>query len=131
MPKPRLPQDKAEVSGAAAKNPDRFKDRKKPPRTRPLGDPYATMTDDQIVHWYEFKNDLPWLNSSHRQLVRLACTLAARVDNPKCGIQAMQALSTVLSKLGATPTDETKINYDPSDSTEDPTDEFFSSQPRH
>ena len=125
MPKPRLPQDKAIVSGANLKDPGRFKDRKKPGRTRPVGEPYATMTGEQVVHWYEFKNDLPWLNSSHRQLLRVACILSARADNPECGIQALQALSTILSKLGATPTDETKVSYDPDDSGEDPADEFF------
>ena len=114
---------KAEVSGANLKDPGRFKDRKVPKGTRPLGGPYKNMTKSQIENWEEFKSDLPWLNSSHRQILRLACVLTDRVSDPDCSVQAIQALSAVLSKLGATPTDETKINYDPGE--EDPDGQFF------
>jgi len=124
MAKHRLPQDKAEVSGAITKNAGRFKDRKKPKGTRPVGDPYKNMIGSQIEYWEELKRDLPWLNSSHRQLLRVACVLTARLDDPECGIQAMQALSSILSKLGATPVDETRVNYDEGEE-EDPADEFF------
>ena len=119
---------KAEVSGAALKDPGRFKDRKPAKQARPIGEPYANMTEPQRVYWAEFKSDLPWLTCAHRQLLRLACILSVRADDIECGIQAMQALSAVLSKLGATPVDETKVSYDPG-TEEDPADEFF--QPRH
>ena len=126
MARPRLPAAKAETSGAAIKNAGRFKDRKAPKGTRPLGEPYALMSDAQCVAWEEFRAEMPWLNSSHRVLLRLACVWAAKLDDPEAefGVSATQALSSILSKLGATPVDETKVNHGEED-PEDPADEFF------
>jgi hypothetical protein len=45
--------------------------------------------------------------------------------DPDMGVAALQALGAALSKLGATPTDETKVNHDEGDEDED--DEFFGS----
>lgn len=124
MAKPRLPAAKAEASGAAIKNPQRFEGRTAPKRTRPIGEPYANMTADQKAAWEEFRYELPWLNSGHRALLRLACILTARMNNPEFGVSAMHALSSALSKLGATPVDETKVNHG-GDEEEDPADKFF------
>lgn len=128
MARNRLPADKAAVSGADAKNPQRFRNRAKPKGTRPIGEPYARMTDLEREYWLEFRQEMPWLNSSHRKLLHMACVLSARIDEEAAPISAIQALSPILSKLGATPVDETKVSYDPG-SQEDPADEFF--QPRH
>lgn len=125
MPRPRLPQGKAETSGAAAHDPGRFKDRKGPKRTRKLGEPYANMTDAECVHWAEFQQELPWLTSADRQLVRMACQYGARADKEPLGISATQAFVSILSKLGATPTDVTKVRHGDDEESEDPTDKFF------
>lgn len=124
MAKPRLPQAKAEVGGAALINPERFKDRKGPKRPKAIGEPYARMTDEQKSAWAEYQSELPWLNSSHRPLLRLACIWTARMDEADFGVSATQALSSILSKLGATPVDETKVNHG-DEEDEDPTDKFF------
>lgn len=124
MARPRLPAIKAEVSGAAVHDPQRFKDRKAPKGTRPLGEPYVKMTDEQKVAWEEYRAELPWLNSSHRPLLRLACIWTARMDDADFGVSATQALSSILSKLGATPVDETKVNHGDGEE-EDPADKFF------
>ena len=125
MPAHRLPAAKAEVSGAAVKNAGRFKDRKAPKVIRPIGEPYARMTPEQKAVWHEMTADMPWLNASHRVLLRLACFHAARLDTDEdFGVSATQALSSILSKLGATPVDETKVNHG-SDGDEDPDDAFF------
>jgi hypothetical protein len=125
MPKPRLPKAKADASGAAIKNPGRFKDRKAPKRTRPLGEPYSAMTEDQRRYWREFAVDMPWLHSGHRVLLRMACQFAARLDTDDgIGENAAKVLSALLSKLGATPVDETKVNHG-DDGEEDPADQFF------
>jgi hypothetical protein len=123
MPHPRTPLAKAEVSGAKALNPARFANRKTPKKTRPLGEPYAAMTEAERGFWREYQAELPWLNSGHRQLVRMASRLSARLDaDPDFGVSAMQTLSSILSKLGATPVDETKVTH--GDDEEDD-DEFF------
>lgn len=126
MARPRLPAEKAEASGASIKNPGRFKDRSAPKRTRPLGEPYARMTDDEKRAWEEYRAEMPWLNSSHRVLLRLACVWTARLDDPEAdfGVSATQALSSILSKLGATPADETKVNHGDGEE-EDEDDRFF------
>jgi len=77
MANPRTPVDKAAVSGQDKKNPGRFADRKTSKRTRSLGEPYLKMTDPQKEAWAELQADLPWLNSSHRVMVRLACKFMA------------------------------------------------------
>lgn len=124
MARPRLPAAKAEASGAAIKNAGRFADRKAPKGTSPLGAPYVRMTDEQKEVWEECRAEMPWLNGSHRRLLRVACILSARMDDPEMGVSALQALSSILSKLGATPVDETKVTHG-EDDDEDPADEFF------
>src|SRR5690606_12679951 len=110
MPRPRLPQQKAEVSGAIAKNAGRFKDRAVSGKTRPVGQPYATMTDYQRRAWGQLTSEAPWLNSSHRQMLRLACIVMAIIEEGKeeVGVQHITTLRAVLSSVGMTPIDETK-----------------------
>lgn len=124
MARPRLPATKAKASGAALKNPGRFKDRKAPRNARPLGEPYAKMLVREKAAWKELTDEMPWLNAAHRPLVRMACIWIARMDTKDFGVSATQALSSILSKLGATPVDETKVAHG-GDSEEDAEDGFF------
>lgn len=125
MARPRLPQSKAEVSGAVLKNAGRFKGRKAPKRTRPLGEPYVKMTDAEKAAWAELAGDMPWLHSAHRTLLQMACRIKARLDQgEEVGISAMNLLSALLSKLGATPVDETKVTHDEGEEA-DEADRFF------
>lgn len=125
MARPRLPALKADASGAAIKNPARFKERSAPKSARPIGRPYKGMTPAQVAVWEESAGNMPWLNSGHRLLLRQVCILAARMEtDPEMGVSALQALGAALSKLGATPTDETKVNHG-DEGDEDPADEFF------
>lgn len=124
MARPRVPAAKAEVSGAAVHDPQRFRDRKAPGRTRPLGEPYLKMTDAQKEAWAEYAAEMPWLHSAHRPLLRLACIWTAKMDDTDFGVSATQALSSILSKLGATPVDETKVTHADGEE-EDPADAFF------
>jgi hypothetical protein len=110
MPAPRLPVDKARVTGADARSPGRHAGRTKPKITRPIGDPYQAMSDVEKGQWFEFVRDLPWLNSGHRVILRIACRLAADLDGEDFGVSKAQALSSVLSKLGATPADESRVS---------------------
>ena len=121
MPAHRLPVDVAKVTGATARSPGRHKDRAKPKGTRSIGEPYVRMTDNEKAQWAEFVRDLPWLNSSHRVLLRMACKLAVDMDGDEFGVSKAQALSSILSKLGATPVDESKVSVP----DEDEDDEFF------
>ena len=125
MARPRLPAAKAETSGAAIKNAGRFKDRKTAKHRRPVGEPYASMTDPQKVVWAECAAEMPWLTSAHRLLLRQVCMLSARMDDPDMGVSALQALGSLLSKLGATPVDETKVSHGDDEGEDDPADKYF------
>lgn len=124
MPRARTPLAKAKAAGAEIIHPERFRDRKGPKKPRAVGEPYVGMSDKEKKVWAEFRADLPWLTSSHRTLLRLACYWTAKLDEKEFGVSATQALSSILSKLGATPVDETKVNHG-DDEDEDPADEFF------
>lgn len=122
MPAQRLPVDVANVTGAAARSPGRHEGRSKPKGTRALGEPYKRMSEDEQAQWHEFARDLPWLNSSHRVILRMACRLSVELDGDEMGVNKMQTLSSILSKLGATPADESKVSGGQDDEEED---EFF------
>lgn len=125
MARPRMPQMKALTSGAALKNPQRFRDRKSP-KSRPLGEPYVRMTDEQKAAWEEFRKDLPWLSAAHRQILRLACVYAAKIDSgEELGVSAARTFTSLLTKLGATPADETRVKHE-GDEAADESDRFFS-----
>lgn len=128
MARPRLPQSKAEVSGAAMHDPQRFRGRKSAKATRPIGKPYKNMTPEQVAVWNESVENMPWLHAGHRLLLRQVCVLAARMEtDPDMGVSALQALGAALSKLGATPTDETKVNH--GDGEEEDDDDYFFTRP--
>lgn len=124
MARNRLPSAKAETLGATVKDPGRFAGRTAPKRTRPIGDPYASMSQAEQTVWAEFRAELPWLNSSQRTLLRMACILTVRLEKEDVGVNTMQTLSSILSKLGATPVDETKVNHADGEDAE-PEDKFF------
>ena len=125
MAPPRLPAAKAAATGAAVKNPGRFKGRNAPKRTRAVGEPFAKMTLEQREAWAAFCAELPWLTSAHRALLQVACVLRARLEaDSDIGVNQLQTYSSVLSKLGATPADETKVMA-PDEPEEDPAEAYF------
>jgi hypothetical protein len=120
MPNPRLPAAKAAATGAAIKNPQRHNDRKSP-RSPRLGKPSKHLKDGAVVAWEGFRRELPWLNESHRSIVEVASTVRGRmIDGEEVGITAMNCLQVCLSKLGATPTDETRLNIADDGEDDDP-----------
>ncbi|MBS0339808.1 MAG: hypothetical protein JSS56_04735 [Proteobacteria bacterium] len=81
------------------------------------------MTDEQKRAWAEIQYEMPWLTSSDRIMVRLACSWIARMEKDDLGVAASSALASILSKLGATPVDISKVAHGGDE--EDPDDEFF------
>jgi len=110
MPRPRTPEAKARATGAALIHAGRYKDRKAP-KAYPLGKAPDFLTGNALVAWEGFKRELPWLTEGHRALVEVASNLRGRlIDGGEVGISALNLLQVCLSKLGATPTDETKLS---------------------
>lgn len=124
MARARTPTKKAIVSGAALKDPARYKNRSVPSNPNPVGAPYKGMTRPQLAVWRECVANMPWLNAAHRILLRQVCILAAKLEaGEELSVSATHALSAMLSKLGATPADESKVNHDSGD--DDAGEEFF------
>lgn len=125
MPR-RKPLNRLLTEGADLKNPRRFRDRRRPITGRPVGEPYVSMTDAERRHWRELVGSCPWITARHRVLLRLTCTLAARLESGELtGLTAVRTLTGLLAKLGATPTDEAKVAQGADDDDADPSETFF------
>lgn len=124
MAKPRLPQKVAEITGAAARSPGRFKGRCSP-AVKSLGPAPKRFTKAQAAIWNEFNADLPWLGRSDRRTVGLAVLLQDLIDtDPACPIGVFAQMRMLLGAMGATPVDRSKIAA-PEDDEPDPADEFL------
>ena len=125
MARPRVPLIKAEITGRTIRNPKRFEERAHLTVGRPLGLPPDWMTKEQKAAWKTFRDELSWLDSSHRCLLEIASTIRARVmtgaDN---GVKAMNLLRMCLGQLGATPADSSKVKM-PAEKVDDPADKYF------
>ncbi len=65
-----------------------------------------------------------WLDASPRTLIRIAAILTARLDDPGVGLNVIATLSAILSKLGASPVDSSKVAA-LAQVEDDPAERFF------
>ncbi len=122
MARARTPAAKAKLTGAVDKNPQRHRARKEP-STRPLGNPSTFLDEHGRQAWEAYRLELPWLMESDRSLLEIACTVRGKLlSGGEVGVQALSMLQSILSKLGASPADRTKVAV-PDDDKEK--DEFF------
>ena len=122
MANPRTPVAKARVTGAASKNPGRHRERKDPQST-PLGKPSPFLNKHGKSAWEGYKREMPWLMESDRSLVEIAAHVRGRLlGGEDVGITALSMLQSILSKMGGSPADRSKVAL-PDDETEK--DEFF------
>jgi hypothetical protein len=131
--RPRVPQAVAKATAAAAKNPQRFRERRSP-KGGELGAPGAWLkqTRGAVEAFRALKRELPWLKESHRVVVEMAAQLRAQLEHGQrvnnvtvsLGLQGRQELRRLMSVLGATPADESRIQV-PDDGEADPDEEFF------
>lgn len=120
----RLPVSKARALGADIRNPARHEGRNDP-TVSPLGDASNHLDGPQQEAWQRFQAEIPWLVESDRAMVEVASILRARVTGGgEIGVNQLQTFSAVLSKLGATPVDRSRIAQ--GGDNPDENDEFFS-----
>lgn len=126
MARNRIPSAKAKAIGAAAKNPQRFRDRKEPKATKALGDCPDWFDIVQASMWEGFKVELPWLTESDRAVMEIASVLRAQLKASPADIGAgkLNLLRLCLAQLGATPADRSKIGVGDGEE-QDPDDAFF------
>ena len=124
MAKPRLPSAVADATGAAARNPKRFANRK-PIKSAPLGKAPRHFTVGQIEAWDLFADEMPWLTKGDRMVVEVAARLRDGMKvNPDFPIAGYAQLRMCLSSMGGTPADRSKVSA-PDDEDQDPADKFF------
>ncbi len=123
MANPRLPVAKAKATGAEIKNPGRHKHRANPV-TAPLGKPSDFLPEAGKRAWEGFKRELPWLMESDRSMVEVAAKVRGELmTDPDVSVTKLSMLQAILSKLGADPTNRSKVLTGGDDEKE--ADEFF------
>lgn len=126
MPTPKTPLAKAQLTGAASKNPQRFRDRAEPPTSgEAVGDPPAYLKTNAKAAWKEMAASLGWLIREDRAALELASVALGQVrDFVRAGepvpASLLAASNTALGKLGANPSDRAKVATAPDD--DDPDD---------
>jgi len=107
--RPKQPRAKAEITGAAVKNPSRH-------RSTPsvigdmLGEPSDFLDEFSKAAWVQFKREVPWLKESHRALMEIACHFRGQMfQGLPLRATDINSFQSILSKIGATPSDEGKI----------------------
>lgn len=119
MARPRTPLGKAELTGAAAKDPQRFRDRAEP-KQDPLGPPPAYLSDDAKRAWKEFAREWPWVGRSDRKALGVLCMLWEVIERGDAGVNEFKEFRLQVSAFGGNPTTRTKIYQPPSEDEDDP-----------
>jgi hypothetical protein len=123
---PRKPLYLAHLTGAVAKNPQRYRARHEPSGFGPLGEPSEWLSDGAKNAWREMVPTMPWLNTTHRFIVEIAAILTAKMAAGELGVPGMQLLRVVLGKLGASPADFGRVKWAPPvEDDDDPAAEYF------
>ena len=117
----RLPGAKARTTGAAIKNPARYRDRPEP-QGAALGEPSSFLDTAGRAAWSGFKAELSWLRESDRAMVEVVCVIRGRIASGNIGATMLSTYQACLTKLGATPIDRSRIAVAPDEAEPD---EFF------
>lgn len=125
MPRPRIPAAVAHITGAALKDPARYR----PPAPvsnylGPIGGPPGWLSEPQTNAWNELVETLPWLDRSHGGIVGIAAVLIARLRAGDASVSELNLLRLCLGQLGATPADARRVAM-PVPESDDPAEEFF------
>lgn len=125
MARPRTPTAALELRGAFTKNPDRGRDRANEPQpTDPVGMPPAHLSEMGAVVWDELSSNGFWLTNADRHLLEIACELMASFRIKGIDPKLIGATTNVLSKLGFSPADRSKIQAPGAGKAESPFQNF-------
>ena len=126
MARPRVPKAKAKATGQDVQHAPRFEPRKEPKVTDTVGDPPGPFKEWAIKAWNQFKDEIPWLNKSHRAVLEIACGVRSRMmAGEDVGIQALNLLRQCLGQMGATPADASKVTIPDGEEDKDPADKYL------
>lgn len=122
MGNPQTPLAKAKLTGAAAKNPQRFRHRADP-TTDPLGAAPSWLSGDAKKAWKKFAAEWPWLTKSDEAGLATLCMMRAQVEGAdSAGLTAafFREYRMQISAFGGTPTTKGKIHQGGADDEDDP-----------
>ena len=126
MPNPKTPLSKAVLTGAAAKNPQRFRDRSEPKTSgQPIGKAPKHLGKTASTVWRELAGDLGWLEREDRVALELTSVALGQVRDclalgEPVTASLLAAANTALGKLGACPADRSKVQVAPAEDDFDP-----------
>jgi hypothetical protein len=128
MARARTPLMRAMATGRVLHDPKRFAKRKEPVVKEPLGDPPKWLKKaSEREAWKTFREDLPWLNKSHRMLVAIASGILGRlIAGEDLNAAEMNLLRQCIGSMGGTPSDASKVSVPDQDEPDDPSAKYFS-----
>ncbi len=111
----RTPTKVLELRGSFTHNPSRKRERMNEPIvTNPLGDPPTRLTPEQKNAWLEVSNNCCHgvLTQADRHSLEIAAVLLAEfwVNGVNMKGTHLNTLNTLLSKMGMTPSDRSKVS---------------------
>ncbi|WP_170789590.1 hypothetical protein [Ruegeria lacuscaerulensis] len=125
MPRPKTPLGKAILTGAAKKDPQRYRGRNEPEGLGELGVPPDYLNETEQAVWRAFADELPWLVHSDRALLESACILRARVQlKQDLSAALLRELRLHVSALGGCPTNRSNIQVPEAEAEHNPFDRF-------
>lgn len=131
MARPRTPLAKAALTGADKKDPQRFRDRTEPvTANRPIGAPPTYFDEYAEKAWHTFTNEISWLIREDRAILEAACLMRAQIIRAGEGgdidfpAAFWSTYRMIISSLGATPVDRTKVHQQKEEREDDPFAKF-------
>jgi hypothetical protein len=122
----RLPLGKAKLTGAAAKNPQRYRDAADPVSSGPVGDAPDCLNAAQKKAWNDFRLRWSWLTADDEVALIGLCQMRADIEDR--GVEKNAAMYTayrlMLSEFGGTPVSRSKIFQPKDDKADDPFADF-------
>lgn len=115
------------MTGAAAKDPQRFRDRSEPASSgKAIGTAPAYLTVSAKKAWRTFVSELGWLVHEDRAALEVASIMRAEImsGNPELPASFFTAYRQAISSLGATPVDRSKVHQQKDDEPDDPFAKF-------
>jgi len=125
MPTPKNSLAKARLTGAAAHDPQRYRDRTEPRTSgEAVGSAPSYLSKTSKAVWADLAGSLGWLQREDRGALELVAVAIGQVrDLVKAGepvpAALLSAANTGLGKLGATPADRAKVGGLPEDDVEE------------
>ena len=117
---------KAELTGAIAKNPQRYRDRSEPRTSgQPIGKAPAHLPATCRKVWDELAGNLQWLEREDRAALELTSVALGQVRHclslgEPVTASLLASANTALGKLGASPADRSKVQTAAPEDTDDP-----------